>query len=269
MNTIDNAPDILYKYRCCSKRHILMLINNEIYFTKPLEFNDPFDCLAQENSFSNLSENIIKEHARAVGVDENLISNESTKKVIDIIKSRPFYIEFCALQKIALSNYLENLGVFCLSENCTSILMWSHYSNYHSGFCIGFKSKNFGCPIRQVEYSKIRNNDVLIHHAETMGMSDADRSSYLFRHNILKKHIDWSYEQEWRIVGSPGIAFYDSSSIDHIIFGLKMPQDKREEIFEILKDKNITFYEAVKSETMFLIEIKRLGDCNDSFENKK
>ncbi|MBN9226141.1 MULTISPECIES: hypothetical protein [Legionella] len=42
-------PEILYKYRNFDARAISMLANNQIYFASPLDFNDPFDCVAHEH----------------------------------------------------------------------------------------------------------------------------------------------------------------------------------------------------------------------------
>jgi hypothetical protein len=50
------VPEILYKYRAFTDRAVLMLKNNQLYFASPLEFNDPFDCVAQENIYSDKPE---------------------------------------------------------------------------------------------------------------------------------------------------------------------------------------------------------------------
>ena len=52
------------------------------------------------------------------------------------------------------SKHITNMGVFCLSERCDSILMWSHYADCHKGVCIGFDTTYF----KQPHIQKIRYN---------------------------------------------------------------------------------------------------------------
>ena len=41
-----------------------------------------------------------------------------------------------------MTNYVNSLGIFCLSERSDDILMWSHYSNGHRGVCLQFNLLN-------------------------------------------------------------------------------------------------------------------------------
>jgi hypothetical protein len=40
-----------------------------------------------------------------------------------------------------IENRKEHLGVISFSKRWNSILMWSHYSESHTGFCVGFDTK--------------------------------------------------------------------------------------------------------------------------------
>ena len=33
---------------------------------------------------------------------------------------------------------VDKMGILCFSEHCDDILMWSHYSDGHKGFCLEF-----------------------------------------------------------------------------------------------------------------------------------
>jgi len=72
--------------------------------------------------------------------------------------------------------------------------------------------------------------------------------------------MDWKYEQEWRVIGDKGIGIYAPEHIDRIIFGLKMPQEERNTIQHLLKDRNVKFFEAIKSKQQFAIEILPLNE---------
>jgi hypothetical protein len=44
VSRMDNESFVLYKYRAINKRLIESLINQTLYFARPDELNDPFDC---------------------------------------------------------------------------------------------------------------------------------------------------------------------------------------------------------------------------------
>jgi DUF2971 family protein len=41
-----------------------------------------------------------------------------------------------------LQKGVNRLGVFCLAGTPENILMWSHYSNGHTGFCLEFRHED-------------------------------------------------------------------------------------------------------------------------------
>lgn len=93
--------------------------------------------------------------------------------------------------------------VGCLSENPYNILMWSHYSESHTGFCIEYDfqkidlqvEKMFLCPIiysnnrPSIVWDLINNDDEAKKHFEHGLMI-----------TLLTKDLSWSYEKEWRIL---------------------------------------------------------------------
>ena len=40
------------------------------------------------------------------------------------------------------NSYLDEMGVFCMSEVKDQILMWAHYSEGHTGFCLEFSASS-------------------------------------------------------------------------------------------------------------------------------
>jgi hypothetical protein len=80
--------------------------------------------------------------------------------------------------------------------------MWSHYAEHHKGIVVGFdrdhpffKSSN---NLYKVEYGETRvsitSNDGIV---PIGGMKDRVPLRMLFR-----KHTDWSYEMEWRMISN-------------------------------------------------------------------
>ena len=255
-------PEILYKYRNFDARSISMLANNQIYFASLLDFNDPFDCVAHEHLFETHTPQSLELLARL----HPQVSPENTARLIEAIQRHPEIKKIIAEQKIALPKFLNETGVLCLSACNDSILMWSHYANYHKGFCIGFKN-NIGLQdslIREVSYTKARSNDFIPLYLFSQIATTEEAIDNLLQLFIFTKYIDWQYEQEWRIIGEKGIAIYPHDCIEHIIFGLKMPLEERNTIHYLLKNKNVNFFEAVKSKQHFSIEIKPISVSSTS-----
>lgn len=255
-------PEILYKYRNFDARSISMLADNQIYFASPLDFNDPFDCVAHEHMFETLNPQSLELLANIhPQVSPENITPGNTERLMEAIQLHPEIQKIIAEQKDALPRFLDETGILCLSACNNSILMWSHYANYHKGFCIGFKN-NIGVQensIREVSYTKARSNDFIPLYLFSQIAPTEVAIDNLFKIFIFTKYIDWQYEQEWRIIGDKGITIYPHDCIDRIIFGLKMPPEERNTIRSILKNKNVKFFEAVKSKEHFSIEIKPIN----------
>ena len=98
-------PEILYKYRAFTDRSISMLKNNELYFASPLEFNDPFDCVAQEYIFDEIREDSLELLAFLhPQVDPRAITPENTARMIAAIKQHPEIIKIKT--EIHSTNYI-------------------------------------------------------------------------------------------------------------------------------------------------------------------
>lgn len=140
------APEILYKYRdWTNKNHRKIILNQEIYFSKPSEFNDPFDgnipvrwdlmtyeeCLEKNLEIMNIAhkdkdQRLVREYAKKVTDDKTLWHPDR------LAKERPEQLE----------KWNSIIGLFSLSSIPDNILMWSHYSLNHTGFVVGFDTNS-------------------------------------------------------------------------------------------------------------------------------
>ncbi|HAT1883537.1 TPA: hypothetical protein ACRUL4_001985 [Legionella pneumophila] len=109
-------PEILYKYRSFVARSISMLANNQIYFASPLDFNDPFDCVAHEHMFETLNPQSLELLANIhPQVSSENITPENTERLIEAIQLHPEIQKIIAEQKDALPKFLNETGILCLS----------------------------------------------------------------------------------------------------------------------------------------------------------
>lgn len=261
MNT--TIPEILYKYRSFNERTLMMLQNNEVYFTSPLDLNDPFDCTVQKQVHDNFSNEITRFIiARSLGIPMDLV----TKEQILNLREQARASQNADIQNdheiiTTMMEFSNKVGILSLSSCNNSILMWSHYANFHSGFCIGFGNyldlpSEHRHNIREVSYSDTLNTrplfDLFFHDG---GLDEFEQE--FWRLYVLTKFRDWEYEKEWRIVGlARTIVTYSDSCIDRVIFGLRMPKEQRSRIMSILREKNVKYFEAIEGSDNFTINIR-------------
>ena len=183
-------------------------------FTPPDLFNDPFEfrpllslCSADfaESQFHRDFDRIIHEQYHdnpilaALGISfewyQAYAESRREPAAKEMVALLPF---FEAVTRDTLSRlWAERIGVLCLSEDHTNLLMWAHYADSHRGICVGFDSSHsFFCrriarddelrQLRKLSYSKDRPHIELVN---AVGFSD-----------FLTKSMDWSYEREWRML---------------------------------------------------------------------
>ena len=137
-------------------RLIYLLANKKLYRTTPSGFNDPYDCLveiydkvADENLLNWLrlyyknqafcSNEWQQKEARLLGY----INDNNVNKIND--KDKVIIIE---LIKSTLQRIVNKSRVICFSKGQENLLMWAHYADKHSGYCLTFdvkKLKNNNC----------------------------------------------------------------------------------------------------------------------------
>lgn len=143
----------------------------------------------------------------------------------------------------------------CFSEYSDSIVMWSHYTDKHSGVAIEFDFKD---------------NEFMKEHLIKVIYTDIfDTDNYYFAH--ITKSRQWEYEQEWRIVGAyysehvydkveekgPNRYIDISGCIKSIMFGVNMDLKTKRTIVNMCKGKNINFYNARLSRDEYKIIFRK------------
>jgi len=205
----------LYKYRNFSDPNMESIIkNSSLYFSSVDKFNDPFDCkLSYRQHYSN-------QEIQAFYIA--LKERKSEFRLKDIKKNGRKNHNFVQLRNNITQKLRDTLGVLSLSKNFDSILMWSHYSESHTGLVFEFtpripKSKESSFyPIIDVEY---------VDHYEELSYADEpkDEMSKL----LLSKYKDWAYEEECRCFALEfqGERKFHKDELTTIIFGAKATEE--------------------------------------------
>jgi len=121
----------LYRYRSMESQELEgIFTRGEVYFPRPTDFNDPFECRPRLTlHMSRLKmESFLKGGVRKNYPYANKKTREGLIKIARMRLMSP--MEFI---KSTYEGFLNTTGLYCLSEINDDILMWSHYSNGHRG----------------------------------------------------------------------------------------------------------------------------------------
>lgn len=239
-------PQFIYKYVDIetAKR---ILENSTLKFSKPSEFNDPFDCNLTIDT--NNSQEEIEAYISLVKRSKNL-NDEQVKEL-----RRSFHSpkKLHAITNQSISDAKETFGVTCFSKNPDSILMWSHYADKHRGACLKLNiladAEFFMTPFpvkykkKYPKYNYIRNRE--------------GTAKFL----LETKSIDWKYENEIRVM-KRGANLYNfkKEALCGIIFGANTSIADKEAIMDLVDKLNydaVLFRSAKISKKKFKVNIKK------------
>lgn len=172
------VPKTIFKYRSGNSKNsanefydIEALENNYLWMPNIYTLNDPYDCSVYFEWDKKYADKLQINDLE--GLDNNIINNSL---------------------KDYEKKFREQWGIVSFSERIDSILMWSHYSNEHKGFCIEYNTSDFISYFFPVIYTdKIPNS--------------LENGNCVIT-SVLTKAYDWKYELEWRIVNRY-IDFYE------------------------------------------------------------
>ncbi len=260
----------VYKYRDWQyAEHNRMLTHNEIHFTSARQFNDPFDTTIPLRYDVGSKDQVIEWCKKHIKLDNpDLNEREAERKAVSLTHD-PYFIK--QLQ-VRANQEFENrkndyFGIFSVSENNNNILMWSHYSNKHRGFCVGFDVKKlmlfFGNLFKSEESLNVIPCNVIYSQDYPILNPYTMDPSVLIMRSLTYKSMDWSYEKEFRLLlidGTDRSFILPEGIIKKVILGCKMSKKHEEEISEILKQKNkiIELMKANRAHGRFGLEFEKI-----------
>lgn len=256
-----NEINILYKYRYfdCNNFHIRTVLNNEFYFASKDELNDPFDLSSRPRYENGTVEQIRKHYYKEIESTYGIIDKEKNKRK-KIIDDR-LVVSPDELRKSLISTFEEQIKHYRIcsftANKWNDILMWAHYCNYNTGFCIGIDWERFSY------YLWDNNRDLIKPFIVNYGkeypllnpfMDNESEESY--RKVFSYKYDIWSYEDEVRLIMKSDYQKtfnVPEEFINEIILGLKISDENKKLIIEALKLKSTKpkLYQIVQSNNSF------------------
>lgn len=153
-----------------------------------------------------------------------------------------------------LRNEKLGLGIASFSETWNNQPMWAHYADGFHGICVCYAMSSLLNGLAQANtFSRVAYGDKP-HYLNLRALED-DRARA--RAVLSTKHLNWSYEREWRLFSSrKGKAAHGPDAIKSIYLGTRIPEDIRDRISANLQPLHIEIhrtkingYKVVKPES--------------------
>ncbi len=261
-----SMPTKLYKYRSLADdmqwqyaRNII--VDNEFYFCRPTEFNDPFECRPMfrvEGTVDEIALYFYKLLSRnRPELDEQSRRSMAATKASQMAADPPGQLQ--AFIERFHETQINNYGVLSLSADPENILMWAHYANNHRGICLEFstdKALDNLCYAEPVTYQdEFPTINVL-----TAG----DDPPQMMRTMLITKSKLWKYEQEWRLVDLDGHGpkQFNPGTLTGIIVGAKCSEESLGRLVTMANGRSPkpAFYSAALSNNAFKVVISKNPD---------
>jgi DUF2971 family protein len=131
----------------------------------------------------------------------------------------------------------QTLGIFCLTEDPTNVLMWAHYASQLFGMVVEFEESHPWFDQRTSPSDDIRH---LLRVCYVQNPHPRTWKQIGGADMLYSKTAEWAYEREWRMIRplqgglevSPGIICFDvpADAIRNIIFGARTTQELENKI---------------------------------------
>ncbi len=251
-----SAPASLYKYYGDSLKRLDTVKDNKMWYSAPCNFNDVFDC--------------------EITVDEKAIMNDALKMIPGNIPVRPGSRAWKSVHETmkrelrSFRSTFEKLrytmGVACLSESDTSLLMWAHYADNHRGMCVEYDLMEINNQLNFTPVPVVYSDDRVCFNTLNPDTAKNDSLSFFIR-SITSKSRDWSYEREWRIIREDTAcgerwnkdkngALLDMICPSSIILGCAVTAEFENAVRKYCEDYKINLYKMEKDREQYQLNKK-------------
>jgi len=297
-----HKKDCFFKYTTIETAKKI-LSNKTMRYSSSLLFNDPFDhqfdlqadfdeaaireaCLLELKNIHKKGDASVFSEKSPIGRMFRLFMPHLYK--VDLQKFTSFFVDgwrehIAKLQQKvseaceAARSDIKSSRILCVSETNDNILMWSHYSHKHTG--VVFKLAcikdidNTLLAARPVSYVKKLPAYASSIDFAKFATGQTDRlitARELVDYICYTKCIDWSYEQEWRVV----IFDYDQSGalysdlpespkvIDAVYLGCNIDENDEMDLVKLIGSdsqlNHVDIYKARKMKNEFALEFDKL-----------
>jgi Protein of unknown function (DUF2971) len=237
-NILFDVPPVLYKYRDFNNDdHKRLLSNQELYFSSVDQFNDPFDGTIpfRYNPEELTEDNIFKKYYQITKRDFPHWTEERIHEHCYEFQRRGLFRDeryLADFEKDVSREIKTRFGIVCLCKEKDNFLLWSHYSNSHTGFCVGFdKLKLLEDTQAQFSHMNYTSN------WPTIGLFDSVPET-LSKLLGTKSEL-WEYENEYRLLKihyARRVLILRKETVVEVILGCKMEYKTKESLIKLIAE---------------------------------
>jgi hypothetical protein len=200
-----------------------LITQGEIYFPLARQLNDPFEA---SPIFGHADKDVmlagLENWAQQNGMGAQELA-ERKAAMIQQFEQGTVKAHIDAVMAKYREEFRTNFPMFCLAATRQSTLMWSYYTDAHSGICLHFDAmattnSPFGLS-QKISYST-RYPEILVPIA-SMGN---DRGATMLTRALLTKSHVWEHEKEYRLLNLPRIDGPNPPRVLDDLFHWKAPQ---------------------------------------------
>lgn len=199
------------------------------------------------NSFSRTDFNTVdyKKMANAIGIecggDEIDLVLQMCKKISPDSYTKAINIEskLNELLKRGCDAIDNTIHVGCLSSEYDNMLLWSHYADNHSGFCIEYDFSEATEDLIPFPVIYSLERPVFPWKAVIQRTPNTFKEAMrIFLSTMITKDNKWAYEKEWRILThASDLNIIHMPRISAVYLGCKCSPEDEKKIREIIKDQ--------------------------------
>lgn len=255
-------PDRLFRFRSAQSRYfadeIKKAFEERKIFCTPIDGqNDPYDS---RPAFQDSSLRDINVYLKATNKRESIATKDALerhypdkyerKKAEKKLRPGPLAAKIL-IKSInqQVSEFRTRTKIACLTERWDSILMWSHYTNAHSGICIEYRVHNpttrtvhqTPYPVRYTSNrTKLDTLDLiaLVKSPDIVDDAVNEKAQRCMTALILEKSLEWEYEKEWRVktnvLEPPGYFVFENLEPVGVILGVNSTHETLETLDRVL-----------------------------------
>lgn len=292
-----------YKYLSLSKQDSFKYLRNYlkqmIWLTPLKNFNDPFEGRFKFTSIT--SDYVLSDPVLFDGILKKHHENGDVGLTAEMLRERLSSAEFCQELKNN-SKFVKDIfsdhGVLCLTTDCADIPMWAYYADDHRGCCIEFelnfshiqeqagiadtKIREFmdgisngseilsfhlgGSPYEFV-FLKVKydaNLPTIDHDQFYRLTSRYDQIEYVVKRSVGVKFIEWSHENEYRLIANANSAdsgllglerFAPFLKVTGVIIGSRILPETDAAVRSLCNEYEVNLHVAECSESAYEIAI--------------
>lgn len=231
-------------------RDIELFQESKIFRASPRSINDPFDC--QVRFSTTPTDNEFRKYVRRQKQQIlGLRGWELAEQVGAEIKIG-YHRNATTLRNTLLPLHLDaverTLGIYCLSRVPDSVLMWAYYAAGHTGYCLMYANRGRIGEAFEVSYS-----------TDYPHYDYFDTPYKQAKAGVLTKFMDWSHEQEYRLLSNKGSGLERMTPdlLEGVILGCKMAAEQEEVIRDLCSKRlnQVDIFRAQPSDDSYTLNV--------------